>query len=366
MTKITVESIVYKGEKRIKILFAYDTTLIKNVKQIPGRKWSETMRCWHIPDDKKSQKVLKQLFIQAKNHHNSLPDKQVNSKVVFYARERNSCIIKKYDMYLTRRNFSKKTQDSYTCAIRKLSNYYYDKELTTLTNDDINGYLYYISRNRYSVSMQNVTISAIKMLYSKILNQNLDIQKLERPRKTKPLPKVIAKEDIEKMLRSIRNQKHQMALLLIYSFGLRRSELINLKLSDINSTNKALTICNGKGFKDRILPISDKIMKAIISYYHAYTPIVYLIEGQKPGESYSPTSLQKIFHKYMDKIKPKNNYTLHCLRHSYATHLLENGTDLRYIQELLGHRSSRTTEIYTHVSVRSLRNIKTPSDDFEL
>ena len=123
---------------------------------------------------------------------------------------------------------------------------------------------------------------------------------------------------------------------------------------------------DGKGRKDRVLPISDKLLEQIKKYYFAYKPEVYLIAGQYKGEPYSETSLEKIFHNYLGTVIKNHTFTLHCLRHSYATHLLESGTDLRYIQELLGHKSSRTTEIYTHVSMKSLQNIKNRTDDFDL
>jgi len=134
----------------------------------------------------------------------------------------------------------------------------------------------------------------------------------------------------------------------------------------MDSKRKTLTVINGKGQKDRVLPLSDKLLDLIIRYYKDYKPKTYLIEGQYAGKKYGETSLEKIFHKYLDKILINHNFTLHCLRHSYATHLHDAGVDIRFIQELLGHKSSKTTEIYTYVSIRSLKNIKNPFDDFDL
>jgi site-specific recombinase XerD len=139
-----------------------------------------------------------------------------------------------------------------------------------------------------------------------------------------------------------------------------------MKINHLNSKRKNVTIFNGKGQKDRVLPLSDKLLEQIKKYYFAYKPLVYLIEGQEKGKPYGETSLEKIFHKYSGEVIKNHNFTLHCLRHSYATHLLEAGTDLRYIQTLLGHKSSKTTEIYTWVSMKSLQNIKNPTDDFDL
>jgi integrase/recombinase XerD len=190
-------------------------------------------------------------------------------------------------------------------------------------------------------------------------------EEIERPRREKPLPKVIDKDIVQKMMSGITNLKHKTALLLIYGCGLRRSELIHLRLTDIDLNRQVLMIINSKGKKDRDLPLSNKLCSMIRQYVLAGKPEVFLIEGQFRSKPYSEASLEKIFHKYLSEVLPKHNFTLHCLRHSYATHLLDSGVDLRYIQELLGHKSSRTTEIYTHVTMRSLKNIKNPTDDFD-
>ena len=152
-------------------------------------------------------------------------------------------------------------------------------------------------------------------------------------------------------------------LSLIYACGLRRSELLNLKPSDVDSKRHLLLIRLAKGKKDRVAPISDKMIEMLRRYYKVYRPKVWLFEGQKTGGQYSETSLQKVLHHALITVDTKKPVTLHWLRHSYATHLLESGTDIRYIQELLGHKSSKTTEIYTHVTEKSLQKIKSPFDD---
>lgn len=152
-------------------------------------------------------------------------------------------------------------------------------------------------------------------------------------------------------------------LSLIYACGLRRGELLNLKLIDIDSNRGLLRINQGKGNKDRVVPISEKILELLREYYRYEKPKVYLFEGTTSGQTYSPTSLQEVLKSAVKKSGIKKPVTLHWLRHSYATHLLESGTDLRFIQELLGHNSSKTTEIYTHVSQKSLQKIKSPFDD---
>ncbi len=272
-----------------------------------------------------------------------------------------------FEAWLKSRRYSNSTIKTYTEALKVFLKYFQDRDPAEISNKDF--ILFnsnFILKNGYSASYQNQVINAIKLFYLKVENRTLSIEDIERPKRYNPLPKVIPKEMVEKMLTSIPNFKHKTALTLIYACGLRRSELINLRLKDLDSKRRTVTIVNGKGQKDRVLPVSEKLMKMIIKYYKLYRPATYLIEGQFKGNNYSETSLEKIFHKYLGKIYKNHNFTLHCLRHSYATHLLEAGVSLRYIQELLGHKSSKTTEIYTHVSMTGLQNIKNPADDFDL
>lgn len=272
-----------------------------------------------------------------------------------------------FEAWLKSSRYSTRTIEVYLNAINVFLNYFADKDPGDITNSDL--VLFnrnYILKRGYSASYQNQVINAIKLYYQKIEKRQLSIEEIERPRKYRPLPKVISKQVVEQMLVSIPNFKHKTALTLVYACGLRRSEILNLKLVDLDSKRKTLTVINGKGQKDRVLPLSDKLMNMIIRYYKMYRPKKYLIEGQSPGEQYSETSIENIFHKYLGKIIKNHSFTLHCLRHSYATHLLEAGVSLRYIQELLGHKSSKTTEIYTWVSMTGLQKIKNPTDDFDL
>ncbi|MFA6713416.1 MAG: tyrosine-type recombinase/integrase [Bacteroidales bacterium] len=281
--------------------------------------------------------------------------------------QENTNQIDYFEAWLKSHRYSDRTVKTYTEAIKVFLKYFGDIPPEYITNRDLVHFNFnFILKNGYSASYQNQIINAIKLFYLKVENRQLSINDIERPKKYIPLPKVIPKDMVEKLLTSIPNFKHKTALTLIYACGLRRSELINLRLKDLDSKRLTVTIVNGKGQKDRVLPVSEKLMKMIIKYYKLYRPSTYLIEGQIKGNAYSETSLEKIFHKYLAKVYKNHNFTLHCLRHSYATHLLEAGVSLRYIQELLGHKSSRTTEIYTHVSMTGLQTIKNPADDFDL
>jgi len=159
------------------------------------------------------------------------------------------------------------------------------------------------------------------------------------------------------------SEKHRVMLSLIYACGLRRSELLELVPGDLDKDRMLLIIRQSKGFKDRVVPLSEKVIQMIDLYYAHYKPERYLFEGQYPGSRYSASSLDKVFKTAYGRTGLKKEVSLHGLRHSYATHLLESGTDLRYIQELLGHKSSRTTEIYTHITTQSIQKIRSPFDD---
>jgi len=191
----------------------------------------------------------------------------------------------------------------------------------------------------------------------------MDIEAIHRPKKERKLPSVISKEEIKAILEAPRNTKHKVMLSLIYACGLRRSELIHLKPLDVDSKRKLLIVRQSKGNKDRVVPLSEKIIEMLREYYKVYRPKEWLFEGRFEGDQYSTTSLQKILKQALRYANINKPVTLHWLRHSYATHLLENGTDVRFIQEIFGHKSSKTTEIYTHVSTKSLQNIKSPYDD---
>jgi integrase/recombinase XerD len=192
---------------------------------------------------------------------------------------------------------------------------------------------------------------------------SIDPVKIQRPRPRHKLPNVLGKDEIKKMLRSLSNEKHRVMLSLIYACGLRRSELINLIPVDIERNRNLLRIRQAKGFKDRVVPVSVKTIEMVDAYMDHFKPQKYLFEGQWPGVPYSVSSLEKVLKNACARAGIRKPVTLHWLRHSYATHLLESGTDLRYIQELLGHQSSKTTEIYTHVTTRGIQNIRSPLDD---
>lgn len=226
------------------------------------------------------------------------------------------------------------------------------KSAAHLNADDFNSYL--IGYKFSSVSQQNQVINAIRFLYSHALNRKYDKVTFTRPRTEKKLPRVIDKEHIITSLQKINNIKHRAILSLVYSVGLRVSEVVNLKIEDIDSARMLIYIKNAKGKKDRIVPLSQTILALLRDYYKQYKPKTYLFNGAETLQ-YSIRSCQNIFKKYID-----SDSHIHILRHSCFTHLLESGTDLRIIQKIAGHSSTKTTEIYTHVSSKLLSAVALP------
>jgi integrase/recombinase XerD len=271
--------------------------------------------------------------------------------------------LQKYIDWLEHKRYSKSTIKTYTHSLIHFFQFLGEIKPTEASNDD---FVYYIKNkisNKYSTSKQNQVVSAIKLFYREIVKAPMEVEDIKRPRREHHLPNVLSKDEIKDLLNALKNVKHKTMLSLTYACGLRRSELIHLKIKDIDSKRKIIRIQQSKGNKDRIVPISDKIVDLLRNYYVMYKPSKWLFEGINKEKPYSENSLRNVLKSATQKAKIDKPVTLHWLRHSYATHLLENGTDLRYIQELLGHKSSKTTEIYTHVTTKDLQNIRSPFDD---
>jgi integrase/recombinase XerD len=202
-------------------------------------------------------------------------------------------------------------------------------------------------------------------MYEQVLNMPQRFYEVERPLVEKKLPMVLSEPEIARLISAIENLKHKAIVVTIYSCGLRLSEVLNLKLTDLQSDRGVVLIRNGKGKKDRTSMLSENTLALLRRYYRAYRPVEFLFEGMNGGP-YSSKSVQSIVKKGLKKAGIKRPASVHTLRHSFATHLLESGTDLRHIQALLGHSSSKTTEIYAHISTKFLRSIKSPLDNLDI
>lgn len=257
---------------------------------------------------------------------------------------KNTKNIEKFVKYMSIKNYSTKTINTYKSCINEFS-LYFDCDLIRVSNDDIYNFLVLKS---FGESKQNQMINAIKLFYYLIYGKTIKHKSLPRPIKSKKLPVVLSRSEIKLMIDSARNEKHRLIIKMLYRFGFRRQELIDLKFDDIDRERKVIIIRNGKGKKDREIPMYDEFINDLTKYYKKYNPIIYVFNGQNRGSKYSETSLANVVG--YCSVGIKKNVTPHKIRHSFATHLLESGIDLRFIQEFLGHANSKTTEIYTHVS----------------
>lgn len=234
--------------------------------------------------------------------------------------------------------------------------------LDELNETEIEKYVFWkIEKDNISDSHQRMIVASIDKFYHLVLNRKLMIKHLYPSRKRHALPRYITASEVKKMIASIPNRKHECIIKMIYGCGLRLNELLHLKLSDIDSERMLVHVRNSKGNKDRVVMLASSLLEDLMHYFKAYHPKVYLFEGQNDG-MYSEKSVQNIVKTAAAKAGITKQVTPHVLRHSFATHLLENGTDIRYIQQLLGHSTVKTTEIYTHVTDVAKMKIKSPLD----
>jgi integrase/recombinase XerD len=446
--RITIVPAMHHEKPVLKLCFVYQQDLVDKVRALQGGRWSNSMKCWYLPETADSYTLLKSLEgievifqnIGERNTENS----QTNSadqakilKITRYARGRirlvfkfdsklialirampfyfydadeqwwtlphmesvleelknfcegNGWLLEYLDEWAERKlvqrksdldyestacpagfteklkvmRYSESTIRNYSSALKELAHFYKDRQLADLAIEDIEKFLLYITEQRgVSTSYHNVSIGAIKFYFEKVLERNITL-KISRPRREKKLPEVLSEEEVLILLKKTENIKHKCILMTIYSGGLRLSELVALKVSDIDSKRMKIFIKGAKGNKDRYTILSKELLKWLREYYKLEKPEKWLFEGVTGGQ-YSMRSVQNIMHEAVLRAGIKKQATVHTLRHSFATHMLENGVDLRYIQNLLGHNSSKTTEIYTHITTKGIDRLTSPLDKF--
>lgn len=343
---------VRKENDKLTISFPYSPELVSKIRSITGRRWVQDKKTWLVPNNKEVIGRLKQLF----SNEELIIDYRLTQPY------RLKHLLKIFEEELLLKGLSCNTRKAYLHQINKFLDYFIipPEELAT---EDIKEYLLTLAKNdKVSRSYHSQAISAIKFLYGKVLHDSKPIAEIPRPIKDKKLPKVLSKEAIESIFSTVQNLKHLAMLVLCYSAGLRVNELVSLRLDDIDEGRGMIRVRNGKGRKDRYTLLSDLARNILIKYRNIYHPVNWLFPGQIPGKHISARTVEKIIENARFKAGIKSHFSTHTLRHSFATHLLETGVDLRYIQELLGHASPKTTEIYTHVTQKSLRKIRSPLD----
>ncbi|MDP3463878.1 MAG: site-specific integrase [Bacteroidales bacterium] len=354
---------------RVKILASFNPKLIAAIKEIPYSRWDAKNKWWTIP--------YSESFL---NNVSAICEEQ-NLKVVSEEEAVGEVGVKRVspldipnyrrvpesytNKHIELRN-SPNTIKNYVSAFEEFINYFYRLDIDSITEPQILEFLrYLITERRVSVSYQNIAINAIKFYYEKVLKGQRKFYFIDRPRKDITLPDVLNIEEITAMIKSADNIKHKLIIMFAYSSGLRLGELVRLKLGDIDRQRMQVRVEQGKGRKDRYTKLSEKILPVLDKYLEEYKPEELIFNGEK-GKAYSERSVQELVKSIARKAGVTQNVTPKTLRHTFATHSLENGVDLRYIQSMMGHASSKTTEIYTHITTKGFENIKSPLDSLDI
>jgi len=342
----------------------YNPKFITKVKSIESHRWHPDKKYWSFPNTNGTLEKILKVFGSEDIHL----DPALQIKHLSYCQTKLKQSLHGFEdirRELISRKYSYKTVKTYI---------YYNKDFLNFTGkipSDINGndikdYLLYLAEEKQSAtSTLNHVINALKFYYGTMLKKRF-VYEVKRPRKDKKLPVVLSQEEVTKIINSVENLKHKAILMLVYSSGLRVGEVVKLKPEDIDGERMLVYIRASKGRKDRYTILSKKALETLRQYWTQYKPKKWLFKGARYGSCISTRTVQAIFEQAKQKAGIKKEVSVHSLRHSFATHLLEMGTGLRYIQELLGHKSSKTTEVYTHVSSKSIGKIKSPLDSLNL
>jgi site-specific recombinase XerD len=344
----------HRNSNVIFVLFPYNLLLKNELKEkFSIAKWSASKKCWYLPD-----------VNSIRNEIGMKPKTESGKAVISQIHPVNQTALKQMHELLLLKAYSPSTIRIYCVEFSQLLYLLKDKHVDSLTPERLRSYfLYCTTKLKLSENLIHSRMNAVKFYFEQVLHrEKFFFEEIPRPKKKSSLPKVISKNDIVKLFAQVENPKHLLMLKLCYGMGLRVSEIVNLKIADIDSRRMLVHIEAAKGKKDRCVTLPTSILDDLRNYYKNYRPKKYLFEGQYGGQ-YSIRSAQAVFKNAMQKAKINKSVGIHGLRHSYATHLLECGTDMVFIQKLLGHKDIKTTEIYAKVSNRQLGKIKSPLDD---
>ena len=353
--KVQFELGTHKDKKVIFIRFEYDKELITRVRKLVGVTWSQTQKSWYVLDTPHYRERFR------------ISPQPVGKEVITHISPINQRAFYALIDTLKMKYYSESTIKTYQNEFAQLLYVLKDKNVDELGSERLKSYfLYCINTLKLSENTLHSRINAIKFYFEQVLKRERLFFDIPRPKKKIILPNVLAISQVEKLFSKLENLKHKTMLFLAYSAGLRVSEVVNLRVRDIHSERMVINIKGAKGKKDRTVVLSEGILGLLRKYYSTYKPKEWLFEGQYKDCQYSMRSLQQVFHRAKEEAKILQPVTFHSLRHSYATHLHERGTDIKLIQELLGHNDIQTTLRYTHVSNRSLMKIVSPFDNLKI
>jgi len=342
------------GKRVIFVHFQYNTLWKNELREkFRGAKWIPEKGCWYLPDTN-----------AIRNEIGMAPNTEMGKAAISKIHPVNFAALERMREQLTLKSYSPHTINTYSVEFAQLLYLLKDVPVDTLTPERLRSYfLYCVTELKLSENVIHSRLNAIKYYFEQVLHrEKFFFEDIPRPKKKSLLPKVLSKEEVARLFACVTNPKHRLMLQLCYGMGLRVSEIVALKITDIDSRRMLVHIESAKGKKDRYVPLPQSILEELRNYYRMYRPKIYLFEGQDGGQ-YSIRSVQAVFKAAMEKAKINKSVGIHGLRHSYATHLLESGTDMVFIQKLLGHQDIKTTEIYAHVSNRHLSKVRSPLDD---
>ena len=334
----------------------YDAGLVARIKRIPGRRWNGTL--WVVPDTAATRDALSESLGV------DLPEDARSTSISASSRapspHDDRALLGRFAEELGLRGYSPRTKTAYHRHVR---DFLRSRARDASLHDALRAHLIErTSRDRVSRSYHDQLVSALRSFCRHVLHERIEELPLKRPRRERRLPAVLSQDEVRRLLSAVRNAKHRAVLTVVYSAGLRVSEVVHLRAEDLDRTRGLIHVRRGKGAKDRYTLLAEGAWKAIEAYLEGERPGSWLFPGASPVRPLSTRSVQKAIERARLAAGIGKTFSVHTLRHSFATHLLEAGTDLRIIQELLGHGSARTTQIYTHVSTRDLRRVRSPLD----
>ena len=365
---ITLKHLMIESQRKIGLQFHHNKVLIALANHLKNIKWSEEYNMYYVPNEKAQLQQIFDVFrgeayINCNYFFGNRPlrngDETINLTVIKNRESRNGYRLcpPEFIQKLELKKYAWNTVKTYVACFERFINYYKDKELKALSEYDVRNYLSHLIEQGRSNTDINQSINSIKFYYEVVLGMPNRFYMIERPKHKKTLPAVLSREEVCAIIEHTKNIKHRCLLSLLYSSGLRISELLKLKFEDIDRSRMAVIVKDSKGGSDRLTTLSATVLKDLEKYYWKYRPEEYLFESPNGG-MYSGSSVRKLLSKAAKSAGIKKRVYPHMLRHSFATHNLENGVNLRYIQVLLGHNSTKTTERYTHVTTNHLKEIK--------
>jgi integrase/recombinase XerD len=375
LMKISCSNITHNNKEYIQLKFEYNNSINQILREFSFVKFSASRKAWLIPKNKKQLQTIidalkgKAIFDTSKIKLSTTQEEEININHYTQINEYNKQQLSIFIKTLILKGYSKSTINTYknefAIFLKTLKSVKADELKTTR----VKNYLFYCHDTlKLSENTIHSRMNALKFYYEQVLKREKFFFDIPRPKKKLQLPKILSEDELGRLFHALENKKHKAMLFTAYSAGLRVSEIVALKISHIDSGRMQIFIENAKGKKDRIVALSPVLLDILRDYLKTYQPRpkVYLFESEFTGEAYPTRTIQQIFSNAKRKAGITKDLGVHSLRHSFATHLLEKGTDIRFIKELLGHFNIKTTERYLHVSKKTLVNIVSPLDDLYL